>query len=211
MSLEFKIKLEGSSKPPIWRKVRVNNSLSFFELHYVIQLVFDWEDEHIFLFSPAGFRSFPQMRYNYDDGMDHFDFENPESFPYGKYYDAEKITLRQYFQTEKKLTYIYDFGDNWHLSLALEKEDEELLMTPLCIKGKGNTPPEDCGGIWGYYDLVDVVNSPPAKKDPNRKTMREWLGLEADENWDLHYFDLEETNYHLRSFWTEYMKVKKGR
>lgn len=203
MAITFKIKLEGTSKPPVWRKVKVNNDLSFDELHLVIQVVFGWENAHMYQFSPSGHGSFPTIQFNYDDGEDFFEFSNKSTFPFGRYYDAEKISLKDYFGKAEKVIYIYDFGDDWKHSVVAEKMDDEKIIAPICLKGKGNTPPEDCGGIWGYYDMVDAVNDP---KHPEYKEYREWLGMKRGEIWDLNTFDLDETNELLREVWAEYKR-----
>jgi len=45
--------------------------------------------------------------------------------------------------------------------------------TPKCIAGKRACPPEDCGGVWGYAELVDIMNNP---KHLEYKERKEWLG-----------------------------------
>ena len=37
-------------KPPIWRRVEVPDTLTFWELHFVLQILFDWENSHLFEF-----------------------------------------------------------------------------------------------------------------------------------------------------------------
>jgi len=58
---------------------------------------------------------------------------------------------------------------------------------PKCIGGKRNCPPEDCGGIWGYEHLVEVMSN---KRHPEYKEMREWLGDE----YDPEYIDIVKIN-----------------
>lgn len=49
--------------------------------------------------------------------------------------------------------------------------------------------PEDCGGIWGYENLKDVLADP---KHPEHKSFKEWLGLKKNEIWDANFFDVKE-------------------
>lgn len=72
-------------------------------------------------------------------------------------------------------------------------------MTPICLAGKGAAPIEDCGGIWGYYNMVEALNN---KKHPEHKDFRDWLDFKKGEKWDLNEFDLEDTQERLRVFWT---------
>jgi len=75
-------------------------------------------------------------------------------------------------------------------------------MQARCLAGKGACPPEDCGGIWGYYALVDTVNDrKPAPQDHAEYVdMRDWLGREEGEYWDVNAFDLEETNARMLAY-----------
>lgn len=52
-------------------------------------------------------------------------------------------------------------------------------------------PPRGCGGIGGYYDMLDIIKNP---KDPKYENMIEWLG----DDFDPEVFDLEEINEMLR-------------
>jgi len=62
---------------------------------------------------------------------------------------------------------------------------------PKCLKGKMACPPEDCGGIPGYYDLLDKINDP---QFPEQEEYRKWLGLENGQLWLEETFDLESCN-----------------
>ena len=65
---------------------------------------------------------------------------------------------------------------------------------PVCIKGKRACPPEDCGGIWGYEDLLEAISNP---NHPEHEDMLEWLGGEFDPE----EFDLEVINDDLTEYW----------
>lgn len=54
MSLTFKIKLDGSAKPPIWRKIKMNSSDTFSKLHLAIQGAFGWQEYHLWQFADTG-------------------------------------------------------------------------------------------------------------------------------------------------------------
>lgn len=69
---------------------------------------------------------------------------------------------------------------------------EESCDTPVCVKGKRNCPPEDCGGPYGYQDLLNALAS---ETHPRHKDMVQWIGPD----YDVEYFDLEETNEMLQS------------
>ena len=65
--------------------------------------------------------------------------------------------------------------------------------TSLCLAGKNACPPDDCGGIPGYYHMLEIIADP---KHPDHEHMKEWLGGE----WDMARFDLDEANDALKRF-----------
>ena len=76
----------------------------------------------------------------------------------------------------------------------LEKKlpDDQTIKLAKCVKGKRACPPEDCGGIWGYAELLEVLKEP---EHPEHEEMVEWLGGEFDPE----EFNLEELNRQLAS------------
>lgn len=88
------------------------------------------------------------------------------------------------------MRYTYDFGDNWTHTITLEKIIPQPSVKPELLDGKGACPPEDCGGVWGYKNLLQILAD---KKHPEHQEHRDWLGLFDDENYDPDKFDLEET------------------
>ncbi len=178
MKLQFKIQIKGLSGPTVWRRVLVPETFTFEKFHHVIQGAFGWENSHLYQFSPKGYGSFPCIGIPEDDGLWLKETD-----------DASETYLNQYFYgVGQKYTYIYDFGDDWTHTILLEKIFDENAIRAELIKGKGACPPEDCGGIWGYYSLLDVLDNP---KHEEYKELRQWLGLKRGEKWDPDFFDFE--------------------
>lgn len=200
MAYIVKIKLEGSSKPPIWRKVKVDASLTFLQLHWVIQGAFGWNNSHLHEFSPGGLGRNPRLQENHGiEDWDEVPFSDPGTWPHGERYDGAKIKLDAYFNTPKqKIVYVYDFGDDWEHTVELVEITDEKILQPVCLAGKGQTPMEDCGGIPGYYEMVEAINDP---KHPEHGEYMEWVDFEKGEKWDVKAFDLEEVRERLRVVW----------
>ncbi|KAF5436377.1 pRiA4b ORF-3-like protein [Candidatus Methanophagaceae archaeon] len=100
--------------------------------------------------------------------------------------------IADYFSMENQsAVYTYDFGDNWEHKIQLEKivPREKGVKYPICMKGKRACPPEDCGGIWGYAELLEIIRNP---KHDEYEEMLEWLGGEFDPE----YFDVEEVIFY---------------
>ncbi len=183
---QLKVTLMGS-KPPIWRRILVADTITLGKLHTVMQVVMGWLDEHLHQFV------FGRELYGVPD-------KDEKNFFFGmSVNDEDKEILSSLLRKEKdSLTYEYDFGDGWQHKLLLEKilPFDSAITLPCCIKGKGACPPEDCGGIWGYMDLVEVMSD---KLHPDYADRAEWLsecfGI-TDFNPDL--FDLETVNIGIR-------------
>ena len=47
--------------------------------------------------------------------------------------------------------------------------DAAAATTALCLDGARACPPEDCGGVWGYDNLLKILKN---RKHPEHKTMR---------------------------------------
>lgn len=103
------------------------------------------------------------------------------------------------------MVYIYDFGDDWKHTIELVEITNDKVLYPVCIQGKGCNMIDDCGGVGGFYNMVEAVND---NKHPEHKEIMEWLGLGKGDTWDLLDFDLESTNSFLRKVWDIYIEYK---
>lgn len=89
--------------------------------------------------------------------------------------EAGKVRLREVLTPRKTtMTYVYDFGDDWMHRLVLTniRHGEPGIGYPRYIAGEGNGPPEDCGGIPGFYEKLDIAADP---NHPEHNEIREWL------------------------------------
>lgn len=86
-----------------------------------------------------------------------------------------EIPIYNYFVYEnEKVEYHYDFGDDWYHEILFEglKKRKRNVKYPKCIEGERSCPPEDCGGIHGYYNLLKTLRVGRGKKF---KEIVEWL------------------------------------
>jgi hypothetical protein len=159
-------------KPPIWRRVQVKDC-TLSKLHDIIQAAMGWGQSHLWSFNVGG-EEFG------DDADGEMDFSS-----------ARKAKLSGIVAAGvKKFRYTYDFGDDWEHTLVVEKalSADPAVQYPVCVDGKRACPPEDCGGSWGYGDVLKAVESPGKNPD-----LLEWLGGEFDPE----KFDLAEVNKDL--------------
>jgi Plasmid pRiA4b ORF-3-like protein len=171
---QIKVGLRGA-KPPIWRRLLVPADVSLARLHDIILAAFGWHGGHMHVFET----------------------------PYGQFGRADRelghraegpVTVEQVAPRVKdKIRYTYDFGDNWDHEIVVEKvlDRDPALTYPRCTHGRRAAPPDDCGGIWGYEELVEVLADP---RHPEHEERLEWLGVDDASQFDPSRFDAEAVN-----------------
>lgn len=167
---QFKITLMGT-KPPVWRRIQVPETYTFWGLHVAIQDVIGWSDSHLHEFEILNSSTGTKVAIGIPD---------KEFGLRGEILSGWKQKISKYFSMENiSADYVYDFGDSWEHKIQLEKilPREKNINYPVCIKGKRACPPEDCGGIYGYENLLEIINNPNHKE---YEEMIEWLGGEFD-------------------------------
>jgi len=169
----FKIRLKGI-KPMIWRRIEVPSDFTFWELNYAVIDSMGWEGYHFSEFIMKNPASGIKERIVFPDSE-----MGPSSMSMPEKKIADYFTLHN-----KECSYIYDFGDNWEHVIKLEDihPADENTVYPVCTGGKRACPPEDCGGIGGYYDLLEILEDPD---DPEHEEMKGWVG----EDFDPQFFD----------------------
>ena len=174
------------AKPSIWRKIEVDDSITFDELHLVMQAIMGWDNYHL---------------YRFNIGRDVvIDCDLKQRLEYGpflgeskKLFDAGNVILSEFIKKENdKFLYTYDFGDNWKIELTIKSitPQSRKSKNALCLSGKRNAPPEDSGGVWGYYHYLEVLQN---KNHPEYRERSEWIG----KNFDSEHFDLKQINKQL--------------
>lgn len=173
---QMKVTLEDI-KPPIWRRVQVTSATSLYRLHKILQVVMGWDDYHLHEFI-----------------IDEIHYGEPSPDYMFKMKNDKTVKLGQVVSEEgAKFTYIYDFGDSWNHKILVEKilPVESDKKYPICLKGKRACPPEDCGGVGGYYEFLEAIQDP---NNPEHEDMLEWVGG----SFDPEAFNLDEINQKLR-------------
>ena len=180
---QLKVALKGS-KPPIWRRILIPADMELIDLHDAIQAAMGWDDAHLHQFKQGRTFYLPDPEDGFM-GFGGFDTEDSTGVRVGDLLHKEK----------DKIVYEYDFGDSWEHTVTLEKilDPEEGLAYPVCIKGKRACPPEDCGGIWGYYNLLEILDDP---KCDEHQGMLDWVGDDIDPE----AFDLDAANARMKHY-----------
>ncbi len=175
--LQLRVDLRGST-PPIWRRLQVPGDIALRELHTLLQVAFDWHSTHMYAF---------------DTAYGQFGIPDPEL---GLRSDT-KVTLEQVAAGPgTKLTYTYDFGDDWEHVIAVEgtvpREDASIYPRGVsagvrklhrkiaaasggiwsCWRSSTTLPTKSTKTDWNGWALTDPTNTTRHTSTPTRSTTR---------------------------------------
>lgn len=172
------------TEPAVWRRIEVPLGSTFAELHTFLNVAMGWQDYHL-------------HEFGYGDrlvgGPELNDGTGPEVE------DEEVLTLADVLaEGHRMLSYIYDFGDDWHHTVHVDAVEDALegVFYPRCIDGARACPPEDVGGAHGYAVFVDAMADP---RHPEHADQALWFEevCEAD-TFEPEAFDIETVSRLLR-------------
>lgn len=176
---QIKVTLLGSD-PEIWRRLLVPAGITLAALHNVLLVAMGWDGSHM---------------HEFRKGKQFYGMPNPDErfFDLSRTINDRKVRLDEVLlRSGSKFVYTYDMGDSWEHSIVLEKRlpVDPNLKYPACLGGERACPPEDCGGIPGYYDLLEARRDPT---DPRHAELLGWVGQE----WNPDAFSLDDVNRSL--------------
>ena len=186
-AFDLNVRLDLDGKDAI-RKLRVPASITFEKLHRLLQLAFGWKNCHLYsfgLFKEWNGNYYPHPEIELVAGEDDFE-ANPDAKL------MADVKLSEYVPEYRKILYIYDFGDDWHHFIEVERiiEDCEEDL-PVLLSGEGDAPPEDVGGVDGFAEFLKVI-ADPADEDYEDST--EWA---ESQGWQP--FNFESTARYVKS------------
>ncbi len=173
---QIKVTLTGA-QPPIWRRLLIEPGTTFQDLHRIIQLAMGWHTSHLHLFQAGNGRLIGDPAEDFDGMMD--------------FLDETIVPVSGVLKQEgQQLKYEYDFGDSWGHEVKLEKilPVDAADQLPRCIKAVRQCPPEDVGGLPGFYEFLDAMED---AAHPEHVAVREWCG---GEQFDPEFVDLDQIN-----------------
>lgn len=154
--LTYRLRVDlDHAKPPIWRRLELRSDLTLDRVHDILQTVFGWWNIHLHMFTLGG-SAFQRQVQNFLCPFDVDEREvsgTPES----------EVRLDETVQeVGDKLFYVYDYGDDWGLTLRLEEvlPREESRPDAVCTGGRRAAPPEDCGGLRDAASLAEILADP---------------------------------------------------
>ena len=173
---QLKISLDDI-EPEIWRRALVSDKENLASLHQIIQVMMGWEGSHLHGFKLTGMKEINDILMQIEDPAEQLHFES-------------LVGINLCFpKVRSKMKYTYDFGDDWHHTITLEKKlpKDPSIAYPYCIDGARACPPEDSGGPFLYPRMLEALADP---NDEEHQDVLEWL----DEDFDPEEFSTEDTN-----------------
>ena len=198
---EYHIRIKLNNAPiKIWRELKVPSNISLALLAKFLIHAMGWGDCHLHQFrkkdllykSPVELAEKREMFG--DDDL------------YRRDRNEEEHTLGEVLPAKgDRIVFEYDFGDNWMHDVWVKGirdyapgEPHEVML----VKGQGACPPEDCGGVWGYEDLLALRNM--KRKSREEKESLKWYGMDSP-NFDPEEYNLEDEQGYIEDFW-EFVK-----
>lgn len=200
-----KIELKDSN-PLIWRRVILPANATFNRLHDIIQNLtnfksgYPYPGYHLFEFNLPEIlatnnremieehRAYQEDKTIYEEVLAQISEKSYEykkkrqdrlNFP-AKY--PERVKIDPYLEKEKELSYLYDFGDYWEFTIRLEKIVEDYYFGyPTLLDGAESAPPEDVGGIGGFYGFLEDYLD---ESHPDHEEARAWAEMQEFEEYD---------------------------
>ncbi len=155
--------------PLIWREVEVPTPITLKVLHDIVQITMRWLDYHLWEFT------FGKQAYGLP--MD-------EDWGTAPRIEAIKVCLRDVLKPRRTtIEYLYEFGDSWahRLTATATRPGEPGISYPRYVGEEWGCPPEDCGGIPGFYTMLEAQADP---EHPDHAEVTEYL-----DGWDPREID----------------------
>ncbi|MBE0475684.1 MAG: plasmid pRiA4b ORF-3 family protein [Coriobacteriia bacterium] len=207
-------------EPRIWRRVLVPDSFTLNGVHRVVQAAFGWEDCHLHRFEIDRVRyEVPDPEWPWDPpapawceellgrGVDPAEVEALRTPPR----DERKVRLRDVVgRGVRRFEYLYDFGDGWDHTIEVEGVQQvDVGRLPALLEGERSGPPEDCGGIPGYEQILAAYAG--ERVDEWGRERAEWARAVMGWRWNPEHFDPELAQDRLSRTWRGRGPSERGR
>jgi hypothetical protein len=120
--------------PLVWRRVLVRDDTTLAQLHDIIQILFEWQDEHLHDFHIFG-----------------KDYGTSGA-------DTRAAILSQFrLRKSERFRYVYDYYAYWVCDIRLEAilPVDPKRFYPVCTSGKNASPSEDFEDVQAYMEHID--------------------------------------------------------
>lgn len=138
---DVKVRLDDF-RPLTWRDLIIPSGITFKDLDNIMKILWDFSGYHL-------------SRFTFKDSWDVITNEFPDiDFNPGEL-NSKEVIIDEYFETNKKIYWEYDYGDGWSFTIEVKKtvEYDKPYPTIKRFKGEYNLM-DDIGGVWGLERLM---------------------------------------------------------
>lgn len=180
---DVKVRL-NNFRPLTWRDLIIPDNITFMELDDILKTLWGFNGHHLSCFLLP-------------DRLNIIDEDLAKETMMGIDYDANTTIVSEIFDNYKKITYWYDFGDDWQFDIEIKKkiDYDKDYVTIKRFKGKYD-PIEDCKGVYGLSEIVYCAENPGMGDD----YFEDWV--EYLEEFDMEFSQLAlERKAYIKSNW----------
>lgn len=196
-AVEYHIRIKLNNAPlPIWRELKIPSNITLEVFSLILMMAMGWENRHLHMFKKGDIRYKNTACINEDMNMGFcgIGFKSIE--------DTNEYSVAQLLKEKgDRMKFVYDFGDNWEHDIWLKGIREyapQEVPDVIVVKGKSACPPEDCGGIWGYEDLLRIHAKKRRTKE--EKELLKWFQM-YDSDYNPEKFNLDAAQYYVDDVW----------
>jgi len=137
------------------------------DLHAIVQAAMGWHEAHLYEFHVG-------RELIVGPGTGSMGFGGPRPVSAGRVVLADLVA-----RGVKRFAYVYDMGDSWEHAIKIQKTltADPAFLCPRLVDGAGRCPPEDVGGLPGFYAFLDAIGDP---RHPDHEDQRDWYGGNID-------------------------------
>lgn len=182
---EYHVRIKLLNSPvKIWRELKVPSNLTLDAFAYILVHAMGWGNSHL--------HQIEKGNTFYVDDLSYAERNEDSLFFRADIFKASEFKLSDILHEKgERCKMEYDFGDGWEHEIwvkGIREYQPDETPTVSVIKGSGACPPEDCGGVWGYDDLLQILAK--RRKTADEKERLEWFDLTR--GFDPEAFDLDE-------------------
>lgn len=194
---EYLIRIKLNNAPvSIWRELVVPSNITLELLAFVLLDAMGWKHEHLYQFIGKNNVCYVNSRELKENANSFMAFMSRVQKK-----NSEKTSLEMVLQPKgERMKFEYDYGDSWTHDLWVKSSrdyapDEEPVIK--LLKAQGECPPEDCGGVWGYANLLELNKK--KRKTAEDKERLEWYDI--PNGFDPEACDLEWLQDDVEELW----------
>lgn len=159
-------------RPLTWRDLIIPAGITFKGLDSIMKILWDFTGYHMSQFT------FKDSHDVVTNEFQDIDF-NPGEL------DSSKTVIDEYFESNSKIYWEYDYGDGWSFTIEVKKTVKYDKNYPTIKRYKGEyNPQDDIGGTWGLEKMIK--NNPDQLTRFNQNSVQ-W-NLEDFKDFDYGFF-----------------------